>query len=100
MVYDSGIMAVECMRKCPRMQEIRKGIDKDNFWSGPMIVHPDVLSSYPGVSKLLDAAEDTYDCPGPRLETQTFVEKPLFGKPRTVERQVWVCGLEERRRRR
>lgn len=87
-------MARECMRQCPRIQEILDDIESDVLISGPMAFHFDMLRSEEdtGATRLLEACSDTYDCAGPKLK-KVLVQRGLFRKRQEAETEI-VCGLD------
>lgn len=86
-------MTKECLGKCPRIQKILNETETNNFLSGPMPLHPDLLSSDSAAERLLEAAEDSYDCPGPK-KVRVKVTKGIL-RIRTVTETRWVCGLDK-----
>lgn len=48
-------MAKECIDSCPRIKDILRGIENDNFWAGPLTIHPNIRGS----EDLLRARKDS-----------------------------------------
>ena len=95
-------MARECLDEktlCPRIRAILSDMGFNNAISGPGPIHPDTIANQTNGDRLVEAARDSYDCPGPRQVT-VLVEKRIgflgLGGTKTVRETRWVCGLDSR----
>lgn len=73
-------MSKECIYRCPRIDRQIEDINPELY--APVMVE--------GV---LEACQNSYDCPGPTKETQE-VTVGLF-KRRQILRDVYICGLDQ-----
>ena len=89
-------MSQECIRNCPRIQEIIDNMDTNNLIGAVGPIHPDMLGGDDTqAQRLLAVCEASYDCPGPTT-TEDEVVRGFFTKRVELEERQ-VCGLPDER---